>query len=327
MKWIETKIIFDPPDKDLVDEDLAVDLISDVFYDFSLQGVVVEDPRIEPEEGCLKNDIARPAHYTVTGYLPDDNRFEKRCKILEEKLLQFRDQLGLIYKISYKALDEENWAHSWKAHFYPQKIGRNMVVKPTWRDYKAGSDDVVIELDPGMAFGTGTHPTTAMSISLIENYLKKDDYFLDIGTGSGILMIAADKLSAGKICGVDHDQTAVRIAAENLRRNGVDAQRSFVICTNLAEGIKESYDMIAANILSRVILDLLNEIRGLLKPGGIFICSGIVDENEKQVVAAMRNIGFEILEISSQDEWVAIAGKISDHQQSLGYEEGLSKRP
>jgi ribosomal protein L11 methyltransferase len=306
MKWIETKIVFDHPDKDL-----AVDLISDAFYDFGLQGVVVEDPRIEPEEGWPEDVIGRPDHYAVTGYFPDDNRTEKRCKILEEKLLQFKDKLGLIYRMSYKELDEEDWAHSWKAYFRPQKIGRNMVVKPTWRDYRADRSEVVIELDPGMAFGTGTHPTTAMCISMIENYLEKGNLFLDIGTGSGILMIAAAKLGAGKIRGVDHDETAVQIAVENLRRNGVEAQRFFVICANLAEGIKEKYDIVAANILSQVILNLLNDIGGVLKAGGIFICSGIVDKNEKQVVAAMRNIGFEILEISSQDEWVAIAGRLT----------------
>ena len=305
MKWIETKIIFDHPEKDL-----AVDLISDVFYDFGLQGVVVEDPRIEPEEGWPEDDIGRPAHHAVSGYFPNDNRFENRCKILEEKLLQFKEQLGLIYRMSHKTLDEEDWAHAWKAYFWPQKIGRNMVVKPTWRDYRAESGEVVIELDPGMAFGTGTHPTTTMCISMIEKYLEKDDLFLDIGTGSGILMIAAAKLGAGKICGVDHDETAVQIAVENLRRNGVDAQRFSVNCANLAEGIKETYDMVAANIISRVILDLLNEIEGVLKAGGIFICSGITDENETQVVTAMRNIGFEILEISSQEEWVAIAGRL-----------------
>ena len=305
MKWIETKIAFDHPDKDL-----AVDLISDVFYDFGLQGVVVDDPRIEPEEGWSEDVIGRPAHHAVSGYFPNDERFEKRCKILEKKLLQIKKQLGLIYRISYKALDEEDWAHAWKAYFWPQKIGRNMVVKPTWRDYRAESDEVVIELDPGMAFGTGTHPTTTMCISLIEKYLAKDDLFLDIGTGSGILMIAAAKLGAGKICGIDHDETAVHIAVGNLRRNSVDTQRFFVNCANLAEGIKETYDMVVANILSRVILDLLNEIDGVLKPGGIFICSGITDKNETQVVTAMRKIGFEILEIISQDEWVAIAGRL-----------------
>jgi len=305
MKWIETEIVFDHPDKDL-----AVDLISDVFDDFGLQGVVVEDPRIEPEEGWPENAIGRPDHYTVTGYLPDDSRVEERCKILEKKLLQFRQQLGLIYRISYKELDEEDWAHSWKAYFRPQKIGRNMVVKPTWRDYRADAKEMVIELDPGMAFGTGTHPTTTMCISMIENYLEKGDMFLDIGTGSGILMIAAAKLGAGKICGIDHDETAVHIAVENLRRNDVDAQRFFVNCANLVEGITEMYDIVAANILSHVILDLLKDLRRVLKSGGVFICSGIVDKNEKQVVAAMRNIGFDILETSTQDEWVAIAGRL-----------------
>ncbi len=186
-----------------------------------------------------------------------------------------------------------------------------MVVKPTWRDYRADTGEVVIELDPGMAFGTGTHPTTALCISMVENYLKKGDLFLDIGTGSGILMIAAAKLGADKIRGVDHDETAVPIAVDNLRRNGIEAQQFFVNCANLAEGIKERYDIVVANILSQVILDLLNDIRSVLKAGGIFICSGIVDKNEKQVVAAMKNIGFEILEISTQDEWVAIAGRLT----------------
>ena len=305
MKWIETKIIFDHPDKDL-----AVDLISDVFDDFGLQGVVVEDPRIEPEEGWPEDVIGRPEHYTVTGYLPDDSRIDVRCKILEEKMLQFKEQLGLIYRMSYKELDEEDWAHSWKAYFRPQNIGRNMVVKPTWQNYRADANEVVIELDPGMAFGTGTHPTTTMCISMIENYLEKGDMFLDIGTGSGILMIAAAKLGAGKICGIDHDETAVRIAVENLRRNDVAALRFFVNCANLVDGITERYDIVAANILSHVILDLLKNINRVLKSGGVFICSGIVDKNEKQVVAAMRNIGFEILETSSQDEWVAIAGRL-----------------
>ena len=305
MKWIEVKIVFDYPDKDL-----AVDLISDVFYDFGLQGVVVEDPRIEPEEGWPEDAVGRPDHHTVTGYLPDDNRIEQRCKILEEKLLQFKVKPGLVYRMSYKELDEEDWAHSWKAFFWPQKIGRNMVVKPTWRDYRADTGEVVIELDPGMAFGTGTHPTTIMCIALIENYLEKGDSFLDIGTGSGILMIAADKLGAGKIRGVDHDETAVDIAVENLKRNGVEVQRFFVNCADLAEGIIEKYDIVAANILSHVILDLLKDIRRVLKSDGVFICSGIVDKNEKQVVASMRKIGFEILEIGSKDEWVAIAGRL-----------------
>ena len=305
MKWIETKIVFDHPDLDL-----AVDLISDVFYDFGLQGVVVEDPRIEPEEGWPEDVIGRPDHYIVTGYFPADNRLEKRCRILEKKLVNFKKKLGLIYRISYRELDEEDWAHSWKAYFRPQKIGRNMVVKPTWRDYQPDGGEVVIELDPGMAFGTGTHPTTTMSVAMIEAFLKKGDSFLDVGTGSGILLIAAAKLGAANVCGIDNDQTAVNVAASNLKLNGVKTPDIHLICADLVEGVRQTYDIIVANILSHVILHLLKDIRRVLKPDGIFICSGIVDTNKKQVADAMGNVGFEILEVSTKDEWVAIAGRL-----------------
>jgi ribosomal protein L11 methyltransferase len=305
MKWIEAKVVFDHPDKDL-----AVDLISDVFYDFGLQGVVVEDPRIEPAEGWPEDVIGRPVHYTVSGYFHKDGRVDNRCRILEEKLAHFKEQLGLVYRMSYRELDEEDWAHSWKAYFWPQKIGRNMVVRPTWRDYRADSSEIVIDLDPGMAFGTGTHPTTAMCVAMIETYLKKGNCFLDVGTGSGILLIAAAKLGADKVCGVDNDQTAVEIAAGNLNLNGIKAQNTRLICGNLVEVIREQYDIVAANILSHVILDLLGDIRRVLKSGGVFICSGIVDKNEDQVVASMKNTGFKILEISSKEEWVAIAGRL-----------------
>ena len=133
---------------------------------------------------------------------------------------------------------------------------------------------------------------------------------MDVGTGSGILLIAAAKLGAGNVCGVDNDQTAVEIAAGNLKLNGVKARDKRVICGNLVEVIREQYDIVAANILSHVILDLLGDIRRVLKSRGIFICSGIVDKNQDQVVASMRNTGFEILEISSKEEWVAIAGRL-----------------
>ncbi len=200
-----------------------------------------------------------------------------------------------------------------------------MVVKPTWRDYRTDSGEMVIELDPGMAFGTGTHPTTTMCVAMIETYLKRGDSFLDVGTGSGILLIAAAKLGAGKFCGVDNDQTAVEIAAANLKLNGFKALRMRIICGDLVEGIRQKYDIVAANILSHVILDLLKDIRRVLKAGGVFICSGIVDKNEKQVVAAMRNIGFEILETSSQDEWVAIAGQLMAEDKGHG-EQGSRRK-
>jgi ribosomal protein L11 methyltransferase len=310
MKWIETRIIFEHQDKDL-----AVDLISDIFYDFGLQGVVVEDPRIEPQEGWPADTSGRPDYYTVIGYFPADDRIEKRCGILERKLGSIKEKLGLIYTITYKELDEEDWAHSWKEYFHPLKIGRNLVVKPTWRDYRAKPGEAVIELDPGMAFGTGTHPTTAMCTAMIERYFKKGNSFLDVGTGSGILLIAAAKLGADKIYGIDNDPTALTVAAGNLKLNHLEALQIGLICTDLLIGIRDRFDIIVANILSHIILDLLKDIRRVLTSGGIFVCSGIVDTNEKQVVDAMEDTGFTILEINSKNEWVAIAGQLMDERK------------
>jgi len=305
MKWIETKVVFDYPDSDL-----AADLISDIFYEFGLQGVVVEDPDLDPEEDWAEDAIRSAVCNSVTAYLPVDSQTEKRCRILEKKLSHLQEQSGIISRVSYKELDDEDWAHGWKDYFWPRKISDNIVVKPTWREYQAGSDEIIIELDPGMAFGTGTHPTTVLCVAMIEKFLKPNDCFLDVGTGSGVLMIAAARLGAARVSGIDKDETAVEIAAANLKLNDIQPDRFQVKKGNLVDEIHETYNMIAANILTHVILDLIVDIKRVLKPGGVFICSGIVDKNHSQVTEALQNIGFDILETAHEDEWVAIAGRL-----------------
>jgi ribosomal protein L11 methyltransferase len=305
MKWIEAKIVFDHSDNDL-----AAGLISNVFYDLGLQGVVVDDPDIEPQEDWAEDAIGRPAQHAVTGYIPYDSQAESHCHLLQERLRRLKEQLGIVYRISYKEMDEQDWAHAWKAYFWPQKIGCRIVVKPTWRNYQAAADDIVIELDPGMAFGTGTHPTTALCINMIEKYLSKGDSFLDVGTGSGILMIVAAKLGAGRLRGVDKDEVALGVAAENLIVNRIRPQIFHLTAGNLGAQISEPYEFIVANIYSHVILELLDDIPRLLTDGGIFVCSGIVQENKNAVLAAMEKLRFEILETAAKDNWVAIAGRI-----------------
>jgi len=305
MNYIEAKVTFDHPDPEL-----AGDLIAGVFFDFELQGVVVEDPGLEPEEEWAEDAVARPAAHAVIGYLPEDGRLDRRRLRLEEGVGRLGNHIGLVYRISYRQVDEQNWAESWKAFFWPQKIGTRIVVKPSWRDYRAEPGDLVIELDPGMAFGTGTHPTTALCVQLIESHLESGDSFLDIGTGSGILMLAAAKLGAGRLCGGDRDGTAVRIAVENLRRNGVDRRCVCLVQGSLAEPFKGRFDVVAANILTLVIMDLLNDIPRVLKDKGLFICSGIIDQNREIVAGKMRDMGFEIVEIRQKEGWVAIAGRI-----------------
>ena len=304
MKWIEAKVAFQHTDMDL-----AADLIANIFYEFDLQGVVIEDPDIEPDDGWGEDAVARPGGHAVIGYFPKDRRAEKKCKILADKIGQLKNTLGFTYRISYKELDEEDWAEAWKAYFWPQRVGTKIVVKPTWREYSALPDDIVVELDPGMAFGTGTHPTTALCIEMIETHLSAGDTFLDVGTGSGILMIAAAKLGAEKVYGVDKDVIAVDIAIKNLMLNEIDPEKFSVSTGNLVQGLENTYDFIAANILTYIILNLLDEIKYVLKPRGIFVCSGILDENRDLVTDKMKEIGFEIFEVASKEQWVAIAGR------------------
>ncbi len=313
MKWIEAKVVFDADDNTLAGE-----LIASLFFEFELQGVVEEDPAIEPTEGWAEDSVGRAEQHAVTGYFPKDRRAQKRCRALEERLAFLKKNFALLYRISYKELVEEDWAHAWKAFFSPQRIGNKIVVKPTWSGYSADPNDIVVELDPGMAFGTGTHPTTALCIRLIEVYLKPGDYFLDIGTGSGILMITAAKMGAAFVGGLDKDEMAVRIAAENLRRNAIADRRFSVKAGNRVAGIEEQYDVVAANILTPVIYRLLEDIEKILKSGAIFICSGILAKNENLVLARMKAIGFDILDIRMQDQWVAIAGRYSRRRRARG---------
>jgi ribosomal protein L11 methyltransferase len=307
MKWIEVKIVFDARD-----QNLAREVISNLLFESELQGIVEEDPSLEPAEGWAEDSIGRPHQHAVIGYFPKDRRADDRCKVLENRLAVFKQNFALLYRLSYKELNEEDWAEAWKAFFKPQKIGRKIVVKPTWFEYSAGSEDIVLELDPGMAFGTGTHPTTALCINFIEDYLNKGDSFLDVGTGSGILMLAAVRLGAGFVCGLDKDPVAIEVAAANLELNGVDPRKFSLTTGNLLSEVKDKYDFIAANIFTHVILELMDNLHQALVKGGIFVCSGIFEKTKNLVIARMKKRGFEILEIREQEEWAAIAGRLKN---------------
>jgi ribosomal protein L11 methyltransferase len=311
MKYIEARVTYDHPDLEL-----AGDLIAGVFFDFDLQGVVVEDPGLAPAEDWAEDAVALPDRHSVGGYLPADKRLDKRCRRLEEHLKRLGNHIGLVYRVSYREVDEQDWAESWKAFFWPQKIGRRLVVKPSWRDYAPAADEIVLELDPGMAFGTGTHPTTALCAQLIEEHLNPGDAFLDVGTGSGILMVAAAKLGAGRLAGGDRDETAVRIAAENLRRNGINRSRFCLAQGILARSFKGRFDVVAANILTHVIVELLEDIPRVLSRNGVFICSGVIEQNRDLVLAQMKKLHFGILEIRQQEGWVAIAGRSAKAAQA-----------
>ena len=304
MKWIQVKVIFDFKDKQL-----ATDLIADIFYEQGITGLVVEAPDIEHPEDWGKDAIT-PDHYSVIGYLLHDEQSEKQLKIIEKNLVSLENKNGIIYKIVCSDVDESDWAHQWKAHFRPEKITDTIVIKPTWREYSGKNNEVILEIDPGMAFGTGIHPTTRMCIAMIEKNLKQGDSFLDVGTGSGILMVAAAKLGASRVWGTDNDEVAVDVAGKNLMQNEIAASTFKVITGNLLENIGARFDVVAANITSKTILLLLDDIQKVLVKNSIFVCSGIIEEDKNKVIQKLENSGFEPIEILTKETWVSIASML-----------------
>ncbi len=304
MTWIETKVVFDFDNKDW-----AVELISEAFYAFGLQGVVVESTDLDPPEGWGDDAQKIPEQDAVIGYFPKNDLAQDRLDQRSEKLSALETEIGIKSRIICRDIDEEDWAESWKAYFHPEKISEKIVIKPTWREYAPKPGEMVLEIDPGMAFGTGAHPTTAMCIRMIEKYLIAGNSFLDVGTGSGILMMSAAKLGAGKLAGVDNDEIAVEIAEKNLLLNNIAPRNFSLNIGNLADTIADRFDIVAANILSEVIMLLLDDIPKVLKTGGIFIGSGIIEENKDMVIEKMRQVGFEIMEVQITEKWACIVGR------------------
>ena len=307
MKWIEAKVIFD-----FKDTQLAVDLISNLLYDLDIKGVVIETPEIDSLEDW-GNDAIIPEEYSVIGYLPSDDKLEKRRKFVEENLSRLKETNGIECKIVYSDMDEDDWTQTWKIYFRPEKITANIVVKPTWREYIRKHDEIVLEIDPGMAFGTGTHPTTCMCITMIEKYLKRNGMFLDIGTGSGILMIAAAKLGAIKIWGTDNDNVAMDTAYKNLIQNRISESNFKILAADLVDQITEQFDLVAANLTTKTILILLENVERVLVQDGIFVCSGILETDKDDVLKKMKDLSFDLIEILAKEEWLSIACRSKRH--------------
>jgi ribosomal protein L11 methyltransferase len=245
----------------------------------------------------------------VTGFLPVGSESRARCNYLQLQLEKVSERHSIVTRLGLREIDDEDWAESWKAFFKPVWISGDMVIKPSWETVSAKPDTVVIDIDPGMAFGTGGHPTTILCLRLIREHLKRGDAFLDVGTGSGILAIGAAKLGAGSICAIDVDETAVTIAADNFLRNAITRDRCSLIRGHLGAAIRGQFDLVAANILTDVILELLDDLQRVSKPAGIFISSGIIPQHKEQVLAALQDHQFDILSLDTLENWVGIAAR------------------
>lgn len=305
MKVMEIKVIFESDDTEKAKKE-----IGDIFYDFGATGLKIEEPMTHKNSlDYYKNekDFLMVDH-AVSAYFPMNIYAERRKQAIVKRFEEtFAEREDIVYTIDFYDFEEEDYQNSWKKYFYTQKISERFVVKPTWREYEPQEDELVIEIDPGRAFGTGTHPTTSLCIKLMEENIKEGNTVIDVGTGSGILMVAAEKLGAGKIVGTDIDPMAVEVAEENLLLNKVDMEKAKAYAGDLVTVVQdEKFDVVVANILADVLLILLKDISRVVKKDGLVIFSGIIEDKLEGMKRAVEEVGLEILEVKADKEWRAM---------------------
>jgi ribosomal protein L11 methyltransferase len=297
-----------------VDADLeAVEAVSEILGRVATGGTSVEPAFLLVDEGLgARVDPSRPA--TVRGYVPAvDSTFAEGAAAEVADALGHLQAFGLrpIGELRTRLVHEADWAEAWKAYFPVLRVGRRLVIRPTWRRHRSAPDDVVISLDPGMAFGTGLHPTTRLCLEGLER-LADDGRLahalvLDVGCGSGILAIAALKLGAVSALGVDTDPTAVESTLANARRNGV-GRRMHASEGSVPTGQPE-VDVVLANLIAGVLVQLAEPMRDALRSGGTLLASGIFVDREDEVRQAFEAAGFEVVSRLAEGDWVALEAR------------------
>jgi len=284
--------------------------VADLFYQLGCPGVSVEDPellRSYIESGNWDyhsfGEVELTGTSVVKGYFPEDDELtDKLTKLdlgIRELLQRSPDWVIQAKGISLK---EEDWATAWKAYFKPIHIGQHFLIKPTWESVTPREGDIILELDPGMAFGTGTHATTTLCLRAMERVIKPGQRVFDLGTGSGILAIAAAKLGA-IVDAVDLDSVAIRVAQENVALNQVNDQVR-VVRGDLATVLTGQADLVIANIIADVILSLLPDLKRILHADGEFLASGIIENRADEVEVGLKAAGFEIVERLEDSGWI-----------------------
>ncbi|MDD7446167.1 MAG: 50S ribosomal protein L11 methyltransferase [Clostridiales bacterium] len=299
----------------------GADLISELLISAGAKGTSIEDrfdAFSEPTD-ATQWDLIDPSviekmdeDTLVHAYFPAETTSRETIESLRARLAALTPE-WLGFDAGKRALEianvrEEDWAENWKKYYKPFRVGRHLVVRPVWEKYEPQAGDKIISIDPGMAFGNGTHETTSMCLGLVEDYIKPGDTVLDVGTGSGILAIASVLMGAQSALGIDLDPVAVRVANENIERNGLSG-RVHAQVGDLVKGIDTQADVVFANIIADAVILLSRAVRAHMKPGGVFICSGIILEREQDVLDALAEAGFTVDRIEHRGEWSAIAAR------------------
>jgi ribosomal protein L11 methyltransferase len=297
MQWIEVTLRVDGE---------AAEAVVDLLQRYGHQGVSVEQEGVMP--GLWEDhQVEPPKVLAVRAYFAADARAEDTKAQLEVAL----GHMSLMYPMptpEYKLVADEDWAEAWKAHYHALRVGKRLLIRPRWIQMEEMPDDIVIALDPGMAFGTGTHPSTQLCLEAIESLTQPGTQVLDMGTGSGILAIAAVKLGAAHVLAIDIDPVAVQVAQENAAENGVaDKITAQTGSLESVTGSARRFDLVVVNIIARVIIQMCQKHLGdTVRPGGRAIFSGIIHEQVEEVEAALRATGLEPYTRRQQGDWVVI---------------------
>ncbi len=314
MKWYEIRI-------NTTDE--ASDAVAEMLTTMGAGGVAIKDPF------DIRKEIEKPG---TLDYADDDflealgedviiSAYFQNGLDINDLLKQINDGLMNISQFldtgkgleGYGEVDDEDWSTAWKKYYKPFRLTDRIVIKPTWEEYRAEENDIIVEMDPGMAFGTGTHETTQMCSILLDKYMSANHDVLDVGCGTGILSIIASKLGAKKIEAIDIDEVAVRVAKENIEINGEASKiKAFqAVLSDLKAG-DEKFDIIVANIIANVIVDLSSLIPYYLKKNSLFITSGIIKERKQDVIDACLKNGMSLIDDLEMGEWVAMVFRCPD---------------
>lgn len=297
----------------------GIDIVSGYLTMHGVRGVVIEDSadfNAFLEDTTIHWDYVedelmkkKEVETNVAFYLPENIQGQETFLAIRSGLEALRTEnpavdLGRL-AIETNQVNEEDWSTAWKAYYHPTKIGKKLVVVPCWEEYTPSPREVPVILDPGMAFGTGTHETTRLCMQLLEDCVGPDTRMLDVGTGSGILAITALLLGAQEAVGVDIDALAVKIAGENAALNGVGDKVRF-LCGDLTEQISGAYDVICANIVADVIIRLADDVTSFMHPGSVLLVSGIIEERCDEVRGVLEGKGLSAAETRTENGWAAI---------------------
>lgn len=304
MKWIKVKVDYFSDNLEKTKAKLV-----NMFNEIGINQIEVIDYFSENkldynDNFSIKNDV-----WSIIGYIVDNRFANTKLNIIFNNLKEFMESENeFIYEIFTAKCNDEDWQDEWKKYFHTVNITDNIVIKPSWDEYEPSDNEIVVEIDPGLAFGTGTHETTSLCVEFLEKYTQNKKKLLDIGCGSGILMLIGKKLGVEKVVGIDIDEKVNDVVLENFSKNGINDNFQ-VIIGNLVDNVNEKYDLVVSNILVDVLEKLLEDIEKALEKGAIVIFSGILNEKKEAFLKKAKNYNLKQIDRKDKNNWVSLVFK------------------